>query len=222
LSLLWHLLTFALAFAVTSYSLVSLTMRESTHDDAFVETKKETCEMMTMRQSPILANSIHLIKTDAKKSMAPLTRELCAMESAAKNNPNTAVVMSINVSVLYANRIVRALLANYPNMSFRRLDMTDLVKDTPFQGWYQRSGIESVDGRLPYVSDCARAAILYKHGGWYMDNDVIILKSLERSNLTNVIPVIYQIKGVSANADFLHFTKAHAFLDDYMNAIKER
>jgi hypothetical protein len=183
--------------------------------------QKEACEMMTLNPRPVLPNSIHLIETDAK-SKVPLPRELCAMESAARHNPNTPVVMSINVSVLYANRIVKALLANYTNMSFRRLDMIELMKDTPFEGWYQRSKIESVNGRSPWVSDCARVAIVYKYGGWYMDSDVIMMKSLEKRNLTNVIGIVFHSRGISANNNFFQFNKHHQFLADYMGLIKIR
>lgn len=110
------------------------------------------------------------------------SREACAIESAARNNPN----WNINVfflgppSDLFLESTVYKLLKKKSNIHFYRVDVIDFVKDTPIENLLTSEIIhinknwclESLAGMIRYLA-------LYKYGGMYLDLDVITVKSFD-------------------------------------------
>ena len=168
-------------------------------------------------------NSIHFI-TGASKSLTPNARDLCAVESAALHNPYTPVLLSMMGSnKMYPSRIVKHLVANYDNIRFRKFDVLETIEGTMLDGWYQRSGIPSSKFKFSYLSSIAKVALLYKHGGWYINGDVIVLKSLENIGYDNVISLQYEDHEPNSVTDaFMKFEPKHPFLDDYLREIMNR
>lgn len=110
------------------------------------------------------------------------SREACAIESAARVNPN----WDINVffvgppSDLFLESTIYKLLKQKNNIHFYRVDIIDFVKDTPIENLLPTEIIkinknwclESLAGMIKYLA-------LYKYGGMYLDLDVITVKSFD-------------------------------------------
>jgi hypothetical protein len=86
--------------------------------------------------TPVPLNSIHVIVNVSQKALTPRARELCAVESAAKHNPKTSVVLHMISPRLYNNRMVRAVKAAYRNVVYRRFDLAEALEGTPLEEWY--------------------------------------------------------------------------------------
>ena len=179
-------------------------------------------DLVDLELLPIPRNAIHMISVDAK-SPTLKARDLCALESAALHNPNTPVMMSIDYDKLDADRMVKHLLARYDNIIFRKFDIKEIVNDTVLDGWYQLSGIGQSKFKVPYESDMARVALLHKYGGWYMDLDVILIKSLEDIPYKNVLSLKYiPSDEASVSNGFMRFEQKHPFLHEYMEGMVSR
>lgn len=110
------------------------------------------------------------------------SREACAIESAARSNPN----WDVNVffmgppSNLFLESTMYKLLKKKNNIRFYRVDIIDFVKDTPIENLLPTEIIEinknwcleSLAGMIKYLA-------LYKYGGMYLDLDVITVKSFD-------------------------------------------
>lgn len=115
-------------------------------------------------------------------------RQACAVESAAKENPNAEVnvlflsPISLN-SVFYThNPVIRALF-NYSNIRFKHVNFENYVKGTPLERWYRTGALKKSLWPTSHASDVMRYLTLWKYSGTYLDLDVVVLKSL--STLSN-------------------------------------
>ena len=189
---------------------------------AFSRTENPDSEVVDLDFAPFPNNSIHFIITSAR-SLAPKTREACGLESAARLNPNTTVVLHINSARLYMSRMVKNLLAQYKNIICTRFDIYEVIRGTPYDGWYNSSGIEHSRMKLTYLSDLGRMALLYKYGGWYLDIDILSLKSLEDKNFTNAVGIFAkEHRPTTGDSSFLKFQQGHTFLKELMELVIER
>jgi hypothetical protein len=184
-------------------------------------------------------DAIHFIITSAK-ALAPKPREMCALESAALHNQHTPVIVHMNSQVLYMNRMVKKTLTKYNNIKFHKFDVHKMVKGTVLEEWYNSSGISKTRLKLTYDSDVSRAAVLYKHGGWYLDIDVISRRNFGQE-YKNLISLDYRtpdlfyklLLRITQNFDstfilpfvstaFMRFEQGHQLLKDYMVLVKKR
>jgi mannosyltransferase OCH1-like enzyme len=67
-------------------------------------------------------------------------------------------------------------------VKIKKLVIEREFKGTGFYKWYtsQKSVIRSGKHFIEHISDALRLAIVFKHGGLYLDLDVINLKPLDR------------------------------------------
>ncbi|XP_021938491.1 lactosylceramide 4-alpha-galactosyltransferase-like isoform X2 [Zootermopsis nevadensis] len=109
-------------------------------------------------------------------------RGACAVESAAKMNPNTKIYLiytcSINGRLEDSPEYVKQMLS-YSNVRLWKLDISDYVKDTPMENWDFTGKVKSSKWPLFHSSDILRYLTLWKYGGTYLDQDFVILKSLD-------------------------------------------
>lgn len=130
------------------------------------------------------------------------SREACAIESAAKANPN----WDVNVffmgppSELFLQSTIYKLLKKKNNVHFYRVNIVEFVKDTPLENLLPSQIIEinknwclqSLAGMIKYLA-------LYKYGGMYLDLDVITVKSFDSLSANWVA---FQDTGVCGSAAF--------------------
>ena len=114
-------------------------------------------------------------------------RQSCSVDSAAINSGLIPkVILRSPILNLSASYSMCQLYHNYKNVEFYTIDFEDLFKDTPVEGIM--SQIEKVVNHgITHLSAVARKALILKYGGFYLDLDVVVLKSLRY--LTNFYPL---------------------------------
>ncbi|XP_030760933.1 lactosylceramide 4-alpha-galactosyltransferase-like [Sitophilus oryzae] len=131
---------------------------------------------------------IFFLETSCKsynaKRIVISTRQACAVESAARMNPN------MDVYVLYAStggfregneesdRYLK-LLKSYPNLHILHFDVQRFVKNTPVETLWTSGLMNQSHYPMVHTSDILRLLVLWRYGGIYLDLDVVVLKSLE-------------------------------------------
>ncbi|XP_076170548.1 lactosylceramide 4-alpha-galactosyltransferase isoform X2 [Ptiloglossa arizonensis] len=139
--------------------------------------------------SPLENRNIFFHETSCfdDNSLTLNVRQACAVESAAKMNPNTNVYLFF-VSVSKINDRSKEIfnrLQTYPNIKIRRIYPEKYVKNTPLELWYKSSVLRKSRWPRSHMSDILRYLTLWKYGGIYLDLDVIVTTSLE--SLTNFV-----------------------------------
>ncbi|CAG9865108.1 unnamed protein product [Phyllotreta striolata] len=112
------------------------------------------------------------------------SRQACAVESAARTNPNYDVYLLFTSPGLLkfegdeSDDILKAL-STYDNIKMFHLDYEKYTKGTPLENLYTSGKIEDSIYAQSHASDVLRYLTLWKYGGIYLDLDVIVTKSLE-------------------------------------------
>ncbi|XP_043248329.1 lactosylceramide 4-alpha-galactosyltransferase-like [Colletes gigas] len=114
-------------------------------------------------------------------------RQACAVESAAKMNPNTNVYLLFISSARISNqsREIFNHLKSYSNVKIRYILPEVYVKNTPLELWYKSGILRKSRWPTSHMSDMLRYLTLWKYGGIYLDLDVVVTTSLE--SLTNFV-----------------------------------
>eukprot|EP00946_MAST-07B_sp_MAST-7B-sp1_P002521 g2521.t1 len=144
----------------------------------------------------------------------------CAVESAARFNPDTRVVLHSNT---WTDQAIRHLP---PNVQIRRFDLPRLFHGTPLMGWFRDAARWKRGFPLNNLSNGIRLALLLKYGGTYLDTDMIVVKNLAQSVFRNAVGVeadegeLEKILHMEGNyglnintAAFINFNKENAFVD---------
>ncbi len=137
-------------------------------------------------------------------------RQLCAVESAAFNNPNgNILVYSLNAS------IDNELLQMYKNIKFIRLDVDKVLDDTILEKWWSTDNRRLLKGSHPieHLADLLRIVLLYKHGGIYSDLDTINIRSFKEILDYNGVG---QADNTNPGNGFLVFGKHNKLLEKAM------
>lgn len=112
-----------------------------------------------------------------------ICRQACAIESAARLNPERSVfvlfaspvgVRSCSVSHLPKNIEV---LKTYPNVHLRNNDLWKYEQDTPLETWLSDGTLFESAYLHEHMSDVLRFLTLYKFG--YLDLDVIVQRNFD-------------------------------------------
>lgn len=110
--------------------------------------------------------------------------QACAIESAARVNPNWNIFVLFASPVGFANDSslhspsVHALKA-YSNVFFRNVHLWTYAAGTPFQHWMMGGRLFESEHFVAHTSDYLRFLSLFRFGGICMDLDVIVQKSFE-------------------------------------------
>lgn len=110
-------------------------------------------------------------------------RQACAIESAAKWNPNRDIFILFASPVGFSNNgtvspIIQAL-QSYPNIHFRTLNLHTYSENTPAEQWFKTDEIFLSNYLVAHMADYLRFLTLYKFGGIYFDLDVVIQRNLD-------------------------------------------
>ena len=143
-------------------------------------------------------------------------RQLCSIESAAKNNPNAIVnLFSINA------KIHPVFLKKYPNIKIHKLVIDDILKDTPFEKWYKHKKEVVLNGpySVVHISDILRLALLWKYGGYYADFDTLTVRSIEPLLKYPGVGYLFEAEKDSMNNAVMNFPKQHPFISAAIKSI---
>ncbi|XP_053695406.1 lactosylceramide 4-alpha-galactosyltransferase [Sabethes cyaneus] len=109
-------------------------------------------------------------------------RQACAVESAARKNPDWNAFVLFAAPVGFRNKsqlpLMDALLS-YKNVHLRFVNLTTYAQDTPLEDWMKSGEIFRSKYMNSHLSDIMRYLTLYKYGGTYLDLDVVVLKSFD-------------------------------------------
>jgi hypothetical protein len=96
-------------------------------------------------------------------------RVLCAMESAARYNPDKQIylVISLHSRIHSLQSIFENVL---PNMHLVRIDIFELTYGTAVQDLWNSKMIQKSKYGYSHISDMLRFLLLYKFGGYYFDS----------------------------------------------------
>uniref|UniRef100_A0A1B6DZ23 Alpha 1,4-glycosyltransferase domain-containing protein n=2 Tax=Clastoptera arizonana TaxID=38151 RepID=A0A1B6DZ23_9HEMI len=133
---------------------------------------------------PTFDSSIFFLETSchSRPGVHLLPRQACAVESAAKMNPNS------DVYVLFPSPIIDNMslsspavqqLYKYPNIKLRHINMETYFKNTPLETWYSFGMLRTSRWPRSHASDVLRYLTLWKFGGVYLDLDVVVIRSLK-------------------------------------------
>uniref|UniRef100_A0A146MF39 Lactosylceramide 4-alpha-galactosyltransferase n=1 Tax=Lygus hesperus TaxID=30085 RepID=A0A146MF39_LYGHE len=114
------------------------------------------------------------------------SRQACAVESAALVNPDKDVLVLVPspFDKISTQSHMTALLS-YPNVRIEHIDMSKYFIGTPLENWYKQGRLKTSRWPTSHTSDILRYTTLWKFGGYYVDLDVVILKSF--NGLTNFV-----------------------------------
>ncbi|KZS17600.1 Uncharacterized protein APZ42_016515 [Daphnia magna] len=128
-------------------------------------------------------------------------RQCCAVESAAKNNPNRQVQLFVSRGELddeQQQKLINGsnpspwltVLQHYPNVEVIFYDEAEYFNDTTLEIWYMEDQWENNRQQETHLSDYVRAVSLFRGGGLFLDiNSVLTLKPLNEPRWTNFFVV---------------------------------
>lgn len=135
---------------------------------------------------------------DKRHYLPNYSRQACAIESAAKENPNWNVFLLFASPVGFRNDstphspIIQAL-ESYSNIHMRNLNLFTYAVGTPAEDWLKNDHLFRSKYLNSHTSDFLRYLTMFKYGGVYLDLDVVVQKSFE-----NVEP---NFSGAESNED---------------------
>jgi hypothetical protein len=138
-------------------------------------------------------------------------KQLCAIESAAKHNPDMIVhVASVQGVIRESYKL--PLFQQYPNIKFEIINATEVFEGTPFQEWWLNDRVSKVDGyfRVAHISDALRLVLIHEYGGVYSDIDTITLRNFKL--FRNYSAFFFERDSGEMINSFFHLKKGHPFL----------
>ena len=145
------------------------------------------------------------------------TKQLCAIESAARINPKGKVFVS-SIKSEFSNM---NLIREYSNLVWLKFKPLELFRDTPLWSWWLDGQVFTSEYMSAHISDAARIAFLYKHGGFYSDLDTISVKSFEALTYASGAGYLDENEPSLGNG-FLHFTKKNPYLEFLMTELQSK
>ncbi|XP_077508076.1 lactosylceramide 4-alpha-galactosyltransferase-like [Amblyomma americanum] len=167
-----------------------------------------SCRQQQEMKSNQTLPDIWFIESTLRNGICLNERQACAVESAALRNPNLTVNLLLTGPMANRCSTLRTLSA-IPNFRAAFFDVRTEFRDTPLEPWYKRGKWKTAKNKVEDMSDALRWLVLWKHGGVYLDLDVIVLKRLHELKNGGA----YQNPGFRGTA-VLFFDKWHPFLNE--------
>lgn len=148
-------------------------------------------------------------------------RQACAVESAAKMNPDSQVY------VLFPSPIIDNTsntspsvqqLFKYPNIRIRHVALDKYFQDTPLRSWYKTGLLRTSHWPRSHASDVLRYLTLWKYGGTYLDLDVVVTRSLK--GMLNFAGAESATDVAAGVLSFSHEGPGHEMAADCLSEIK--
>lgn len=124
---------------------------------------------------------VFLLETSGRSRLS--AREWCAVESVSRADPSLTVVVLVTSPLLRRTSLSDSLLSGNSTL-LRQLQLAALFRHTPLHGWYQSRRVLAARWPSAHMSDAVRFALLYRHGGLYLDTDVIVRRPLAGKGCT--------------------------------------
>lgn len=164
--------------------------------DCFHNTLQPNIEALpeiSVSVTPIGKHNAFFLETSCATATSTINlnaRQICAVESAAKNSPNWNIYVLFAANIGFLNdtsgaeyKMLDAVLSTYSNIKFLRLNITTYADTTPLSDWMRAGKMFDSDYINSHMSDVLRYLTLYKYGGTYLDLDVVVLKNLDEAGV---------------------------------------
>ena len=131
-------------------------------------------------------------------------RQSCAVESAAKENPERPIqiIMQTDISSINTRGTWLNVLWNYQNVVIILINETEYFRNTPLEDWYRKGEWRQSPHKVEHFADYIRMLSSLKGGGLYMDLDFITMKRLEVDSMSNFLAVEDPLAETLSNAIF--------------------
>ncbi|XP_075264360.1 uncharacterized protein LOC142356309 [Convolutriloba macropyga] len=160
-------------------------------------------------------------------------RVLCAFESALRRSqlPVKVILRSRTLSIDHPS-LCSLIEEFYPDkLSFYTMGMEEAFYQTPIEGITDRLEWDIRHIHIQ-ISDLMRSALVFKYGGFYFDNDVLILKELTKLRNTIGIDNVTTYpnekceattveKSFLLNPGNMHFDKHNPFVKKYLTFVNK-
>lgn len=144
---------------------------------------------ITEHPTPTGAKNVFFLETSCSSNglVTLNARQLCAVESAARNSPDWQIYILFAANVVLSNQSTAwpllSELLTYSNVNLRRINMTNYANGTPLETWLTEGKPFESSYATSHISDVLRYLTLYKYGGTYLDLDVVVLKNLDLAGI---------------------------------------
>ncbi|KAG2451743.1 hypothetical protein HYH02_003523 [Chlamydomonas schloesseri] len=100
-----------------------------------------------------------------------------------------------------------------------RYSVEDVLADTPVGSWYveRRAELEAGKYWFSHVTDLMRFALVYKHGGIYMDTDVLVMRPISPSHVNKLVRALSDSNWFECAVMF--FQAGHPYLFEVLKQI---
>ncbi|XP_034098262.2 lactosylceramide 4-alpha-galactosyltransferase-like [Drosophila albomicans] len=107
----------------------------------------------------------------------------CAIESAALHHPTYDVFVLVACPTIrqQTDPILDAMLS-YKNVKLRYVNLWRFAKGSPIEYWLTKEDLFRTKYLMVHISDLMRLLALYRYGGIYLDEDLIVFRALEHDN----------------------------------------
>lgn len=166
---------FALAFVIF-YTL-------STKHENKMESRKLSGIDFEAFSSKSDTKNVFLVETGKEIDNVKFTPRLaCSIESAARANVGRKVILLYafqeSFQELQYSPLIDAVLS-YPNVFFDSTDVTELSIGSPMEEFVKSEKLAASQYPIEHLTSVLRLLVLWKHGGVYIDGDVIVRRSFD-------------------------------------------
>jgi len=127
----------------------------------------------------VTKNSIFFFETSCnhKYGINLNLRQSCAIESAARLNPNLKIfVLFVAPSFINNKSDIINNLSNFKNVYLRNINFVKYSDKTPMQDFVISNKIFTSNWPVSHASDLLRFLTLWKFGGTYLDLDIVLMR----------------------------------------------
>ena len=145
-------------------------------------------------------------------------RELCAIESAAKHNPQSKILVFSIKATIHDSEIFK----KHKNIKFKLINLNETFNNTVLHEFWFKNKLSAAIYpifRVSHLSDALRFLLIYKYGGVYSDLDTITIKDFSFIRKFNGFGTLENPQFVQAGV--LHFSKKHPFILKCLNSFNK-
>ncbi|KAG5679439.1 hypothetical protein PVAND_009006 [Polypedilum vanderplanki] len=204
---------------------------EKSLDDPLVKVSLKLENIMTEEIEPKDDKNIFFIDSShVLENPMPIInpRQLCSYESAAFTNPTLQIyIVFISLHQSMTLELTKPLntLLSYKNVNIVYLKLSQFAKRTPAKDFIKSGKLQKSNFPVEHTSDVFRLLLLWKYGGFYLDSDMIVKKSV--GILGENFACSDGERGIISNA-FLNFNHTsgrelvEAFINDQLTNFDEK
>ncbi|XP_075720031.1 alpha-1,4-N-acetylglucosaminyltransferase-like [Rhinoderma darwinii] len=189
-----------------------------------INTHSTTVNTLFRSPSEVLKEGDGIIFLETSDRLQLPSLILCAIESAArvyKNRPVAFFLKGLNNSNI--EEMVKThfpMLSSLKNINFFPLRLEEFFTDTPLLSWYKKVNPQKEMHWIHVSADGCRLALIWKHGGIYMDTDIISIRAIPNQDFLAAQSSQYSSNGIFGFSSHHNFTQT--CMEDFVQNYNSR